>query len=162
MSCEQCIKELGFDRSLTCLSLLNPSEHITAPEDAMQIDLVPELPPSDGYENVVTAMDLSSRCLFAHPTSNQDTQTIAKDIINIMIQHAYLPTTPFSDKGTAFMSHVIKELAGVLDITLRHATTKHAQTIFPLEQSHASTKQALKIVTGNFRSLWHKYVNSAV
>ena len=27
------------------------------------------------------------------------------------------------------MSHVIKEVAGVLGITLKHATTKHAQTI---------------------------------
>ena len=142
MSCEQCIKESRFDRSLIRPSLLNPSEHITAPEDSMQIDLVPELSPSDVYENVVTAMDVFSRYLFAHPASNQDAKTIDKDIINIMIQQGYLPTTPVSDKGTAFMSHVIIELAGVLDITLKHATTKHAETIVPPEQSHASTKQA--------------------
>ena len=36
----------------------NPNEHITAPEDAMQIDLVPGLPPSFGYENIMTAMDV--------------------------------------------------------------------------------------------------------
>ena len=60
------------------------------------------------------------------------------------------------------MSHRIKEVAGVLGITLKHATTKHAQTIGPLEQSHASIKQALKIDTGERRSLWHKYINIAV
>ena len=60
------------------------------------------------------------------------------------------------------MSHVIKEVAGVLGITLKHATTKHAQTIALLEQSHASIKQALKIETGERRSLWHKYINIAV
>ena len=54
------------------------------------------------------------------------------------------------------MSHVIKEVAGVLGITLKHATTKHAQTIGLLVQSHASIKQALKIETGERRSLWHK------
>ena len=79
-----------------------------------------------------------------------------------MTKHAYLPTTLISNKGTAFMSHVIKEVAGVLGINLKHATTKRAQTIGLLERSHASIKQALKIETGERRSLWHKYVNIAV
>ena len=162
MSCEQCTRESRIDRSLTRPPLQNPNEHITAPEDAMQIDLVPELPPSGGYENIVTAMDVFSRYLFAYPTSNQDAKTIAKVLINIMTKHAYLPTTLISDKGTAFMSHVIKEVAGVLGFTLKHATTKHAQTIGLLERSHASIKQTLKIETGERRSLWHKYVNIAV
>ena len=60
------------------------------------------------------------------------------------------------------MSHVIKEEAGVLGSTLKHATTKHAQTIGLLERSHASIKQALKTETGERRSFWHKYVNIAV
>ena len=79
-----------------------------------------------------------------------------------MTKHAYLPTTLISDKGTAFMSNVIKEVASVLGITVKHATTKHAQTIGLLEQSHASIKQALKIETGERRALCHKYLNIAV
>ena len=128
----------------------------------MQIDLVPRLPPSGGYENIVTAMDVFSRYLFAYTTSNQDATLIAKVLINIMTKHAYLPTTLISDKGTAFTSHVIEEVAGVLGITLKHATTKHAQTIGLLERSHASIKQSLKIETGERRSLWHKYISIAV
>ena len=93
MSCKQCIRESRIYRSLTRTPLQNPNEHITAPEDAMQIDLVPELPPSGGYENIVTAMDVFSRYLFAYPTSNQDAKTIAKVLINILTKHAYLPTT---------------------------------------------------------------------
>ena len=79
-----------------------------------------------------------------------------------MTNHAYLPTTLISYKGTAFTSHVIKEVAGVLGITLKHATTKHAQTIRLVERSHASIKQSLKIETGKRRSLWHKYFSIAV
>ena len=61
----------------------------------------------------------------------------------------------------------MKEVDGVLGITLKHATTKqattkHAQTIGLLEQSHASIKPALKIETGERRTLWHKYVKIAV
>ena len=74
-----------------------------------------------------------------------------------MTKHDYLPMTLISDKGTAFMSHVIKEVAGVLGITL-----KHAQKMGLLDRSHASIKQALKTETGVWRSLWHKYINFAV
>ena len=70
MSCEQRIRESRVDRSLTRPPLQNPNEHITAPDDAMQHDLVPELPPSGGNEDIVTAMDVFSRYLFAYPTSN--------------------------------------------------------------------------------------------
>ena len=79
-----------------------------------------------------------------------------------MTKHAYLPTTLISDKSTAFMPHVIKELAGVFGITLKNPTTKHAQTSGLLERSHASIKQVLKVETGERRSLWHKYLNIAV
>ena len=93
MSCKKCLRELRINLQPTRPLLQNPNEHITAPEDAMQIDLVPGLPPSGGYENIVTAMDVFSRYLFAYPTSNQDATTIAKVVLNIMTKHAYLPTT---------------------------------------------------------------------
>ena len=133
MSCEQCLRESRIGHCLSRPPLHNPNEHITAPEDAMHIDLVPELPPSGGFENIVTAMDVFSLYLFAYPTSNQDAKIIANVFINIITKHAYLPTTLISDRATAFMSHVIKEVAGVLGITLKHANTKHAQTIGLLE-----------------------------
>ena len=70
-----------------------------------------------------------------------------------MKKRAYLPTTPISDKGSAFLSRVIKEVAGVLGTTVKRATTMNAQTIGLPEQSHALIKQALKNETGERRSL---------
>ena len=65
MSCKQCIRGSRIDRSVTRPPLPNPNGHITAPEDAMQIDLVPELPPTAGYENNLAPLDVFSRYLFA-------------------------------------------------------------------------------------------------
>ena len=53
-------------------------------------------------------------------------------------------------------------MAAILGIILKHATTKHAQTIGLLERSHASIQQSLKIETGERISLWHKYISIAV
>ena len=111
-------------------------------------DLVQKLPPSCGYEKILTAIDVFSGYLVAYPTSSQDAKTIAKVIINIMTKHAYLPTTIISHKGSVFMSQVIKEVADVLGITLEHATTKHAKTIRMLERTHASLKKTLKVEMG--------------
>ena len=71
MSWEQCIRVSRIDYSLARLLLQNPIEHITAPEVAMQIDLVPDLPLSGGYEFIVTTTDVFSRCIFAYPIFHQ-------------------------------------------------------------------------------------------
>ena len=151
-----------IDHKLTRPPLQIPNEWITAPEDAMQIDSMPELPPSGGYEIIVTGMNLFSRYIFNHPTSNQNARTIAKVINKTIIRRAYLPATLTSNKRSSFESQVIEEVARVLGITLKHATTKHAQTVGMFERSDVSIKQALKIETGERISLWHKYVSIVV
>ena len=61
MSCKQCIKESRVDHILIIPALRNPFEHITGPKDAKQFDLVPEVTSSSGYEDVVTAIEVSYR-----------------------------------------------------------------------------------------------------
>ena len=53
-------------------------------------------------------------------------------------------------------------MAGVLDIFLKHETTKQAQTTGLFERSHSSIKQTLNFITDERTSLWHKYVSLAV
>ena len=110
----------------------------------------------------MTVMDVFSRHLFAYPIANKNAKTLAKDTIIILSKHAFLPTTNFSDKGSTFVSQEIKEISDVRGITIQHATTKHTQMIWLLEQNLASLKKALKIETCERRSIWHKYVNKAV
>ena len=82
----------------------------------MEIELLPELPPSGGYENINTALDVFSRYAFAYPISNPTAVNTAKVIIDIMTRHAYLPTLIITDKGSVFVSHVIHEVAELLGI----------------------------------------------
>ena len=50
-----------------------------------------------------------------------------------MAKHTYLPTTLITDKRTAFTSKLVAELAQILGIKTKCATTKHPQTIGNLE-----------------------------
>ena len=55
--------------------------------------------------------------------------------------HAYLPTTLISDRGSAFESQVIKDVASFFSITLKHVTTKPTRTNGFLQQSHAQSNK---------------------
>ena len=135
-----------------------PKEHITAPEDAMLINLVPGLPPSGGFENFLTAMDVFSRFLFAYPTSNQDDKTLVKNTSNITTKQAYLPTTLIPDRGSDFVSQVIKEVVGVLSITPLQSRLKQMRCSNDLTRQsnkHWRLKQASEDLCGiNTAALW--------
>ena len=108
MSSDQCNRDSRIERNFTHFTLNIQEEHLTAPKDALQIDLVPALPPSGVYQKILTVMDVFSSYSFPYPTSNQDAKTIAEFLFNILTKHAYLPTTLISDKESAFVSHIVK------------------------------------------------------
>ena len=153
--CEICIKDKRVPNSSITPELLNLPEWDLGPEDAMQIDLLPNLPSSGGYENIITAMDEFSRYLFAYPVNDASATNTAKVIIDIMTKHTYLPTTLITDKGTAFTSRLVAEVSQTLGIRIKCATTKHPETIGKLERTHASLKTNLKMASGDYRRQWH-------
>ena len=162
LGCETCIKDKRTTNPSITPELLNLPEWDLGPEDALQIDLLPNLPPSGGYENIITALEVFSRYLFAYPVTDASASSTAKIIIDIMTRHAYLPTTLITDKGTAFTSRLVDEVAKILGIQIKCATTKHPQTIGKLKRTHASLKCNLKMASSEYRRQWHKYLPLAV
>ena len=154
--CQMCIQNKRINNDLLKTELLNCPERNLGPEDILQMDILPNLPPSGGYDNIITAIDVFSR------VTRITAPAVAKIIMDILCKHTYLPTTIITDMGTQFNSQVTKEVAAVLNIELKHATTKHAQTIGLLERTHASVKAHLKAATGEFRNNWHKFLPLAV
>ena len=160
--CETCARDKRVPNNTITPELLNLPEWDLGPEDAMQIDLLPNLPTSGGYQTIMTAIDVFARYLFAYPLVEATATNVAKVIIYIMTKHSYLPTTLITDKGSAFTSTIIAEITQILSITLKCATTKHPQTIGKLERTHASLKTNLKMASGEYRRQWHKYLPLAV
>ena len=128
----------------------------------MQIDLLPNLLLSGGYENVLTAIDVFSRYLIAYPLTDASGINVAKFVIGVLAKHAYLPTTMNTDKGTVFTSTIFAENTKILGITLKRSTTKHPQTSGKLQRTHVSLKTNLKLALGQFPRQWHKDLLLAV
>ena len=161
-NCQDCIKAKPVKPN----TLTPPFEPIydpcNGPEDVLEIDLVGELPRSNGYSHILTACDYFSRYLFAIPIRKPDTKSVVEALQDIFTKHAYVPKHIITDKGSAFTSQVITELMDKAGIKVSHATIKHAQTIGMIERSHERLKQILKINVSADRPQWDRYVNLAV
>ena len=128
----------------------------------MRVEFLPELPPSGGYEKIITAIDVFSRYAFSYQVSSPTYVKTANVIIDIMTRDAYFPTVMKTDKSSVFVSNVIRQLSDVLGITLHHASTKHVQTIGVIERTHATKKTSLKMSSAEFRKQWHKFLALAI
>ena len=110
VGCESCAKNNRVPNNAITPELLILPEWDLGPEDAVQIDLLPNLPTSGDYQTVKSTTDVFSGYLFAYPLIEATSANVAKLIIDIMTKHSYLPTTLKTDKGSAFTSTIVVEI----------------------------------------------------
>ena len=134
-------KTKRINNDLLRTELLKCPKWELGPEDILQMDILPNLPPSGGYNHIITAIDVFSRYLFEYPVTCITATSVARVIMDILCKHTYLPTTSITDLGTQFNAQVIHEVTAVLGVELKHATMEHAQTKVVLERTHASVKR---------------------
>ena len=159
---ETCARHKLVPNNTITPELLNLPEWDLGPEDAMQIDLLPNLPTSGRYKTVMTAIDVFSRYLFAYPLIESTAANVAQVTIDILTKHSYLPTTLIANKGSAFTSTNVAKVIQSLGIPLKCAAKEHLQTIGKLERTFASLKTNLKMASREHRRQWHKYLPLAV
>ena len=142
---------------------LNPvSSNTSFPCDLLQVDIVGQLPKSGRYSYIITAMDVFSKYMFAQAVTSPSAEVIAKILMQWFLRHSYIPLAILTDRGSAFTSQLLSELAKMLEIRINLATLKHAQTIGLLERSHGPLKRYLRIYENQVKHDWHKFVDLAV
>ena len=97
-SCPDCIANKRIDTRQIRPKMLSNTEFTMGPEDSLEIDLLSNLPSSNGFQNILTMMDVFSRYLFAYPTHDMTARTVARCIIDVMTRHCYLPTVILTDE----------------------------------------------------------------
>ena len=83
--CQMCIQNKRINNDLLKTELLNCPEWDLGPEDILQMDILPNLPPSGAYDNIITAIDVFSRYLFAYPVTRITAPAVAKIIMDIFV-----------------------------------------------------------------------------
>ena len=121
-----CIENKRINSDLLKTELLNCPEWDLGSEDILQMTFFQTFPQVEDTTIFITAIDVFSRYLFAYRVTRITALAVARVVMDFLCEHTYLPTTFITDIGSQFDSQVTKEVAAVLNIELKYATTKHA------------------------------------
>ena len=91
-----------------------------------------------------------------------DKKSVVQALMQLFTQHAHLPGTKITNKGSGFTSQVVTETMNESRIHIEDATIKHAHAIGLIERTRQKLKQILKIDVADETPQWNKYVNISV
>ena len=90
-NCQDCIRSKPIQKTAITPPLKQIYDPCNGPEDILEIVLVGELPPSNGFTHVLTACDYFSRYLFAILLRKPDTKSVVEALMQIFIRSENQP-----------------------------------------------------------------------
>lgn len=109
----------------------------------VHLDLVGQLPMSDGHQYLLTAIDRFTRWPVAVPIPDKKSETVAKAFISGWVQHFGTPATITTDRGKEFESDLYRELTQRLGTKHIRTTSYHPISNGLVERFHRHLKSAL-------------------
>jgi hypothetical protein len=122
------------------------------PFSTIALDLIIDLPPSQGYDSILTITDhdVTKAALFFPCNQTITGEGVATIYAQHVFPHYGVPQKVISDQDTRFTSRFIKELERILDITPNMSMAYHPQTDGQSERTNQWLEQYLRIY-GNFQ-----------
>lgn len=132
------------------------------PFDRIGLDIT-ELPmTSRGNKYILTIIDHFSRFLIMIPLRNQTSETIASKLVKHLILPYQLPSTWISDQGANFMSHIMTDLAKLLNIERLRTSSYHPMCNGRTEIVHKTLKKWISFYVNQHQSNWDELLDYAV
>jgi transposase InsO family protein len=137
----------------------NPIPH--RPWDIISVDLITQLPESDGYDAICVVVDrLTKRAHFFAITN----EFSAKDLANLLYERVWtqhgLPLQIISDRGVQFAAKLFQEWCQLLGIQSSISTTYHPQTDSQTERVNQSLEQYLHCYVDYQQDNWSRLLFS--
>ena len=111
--------------------------------EAIHVDLVGPLPPSQGYTHLLTIVDRFTRWPEAIPINDTTTQGVAQALIASWISRFGTPAVIISDREPQFVSQLWTVIAQLPGIELRQTAAYHPQLNGMVERFHRQLKASL-------------------
>ena len=115
----------------------------------VHVDLVGPLPADEGYTNILTMVDRTTRWPEAIHLKDARAETVTGAILQNWIARFGVPKTITTDRGVQFRSEVWREALARLGIATTTPTAYHPQANGIVERFHRSLKNALRGVATN-------------
>ena len=141
---------------------LHPNKVLNTPWEHISIDIIRELPESNGYNAILVKVDRFSKLIIVIPTNMELT---AHGTAYIYHDHVWskhgLPCKVISDRGSQFTAQFIKDLHKLTGVVANLSTAYHPQTDGQTEQINQEVEQYLWLFVNHRQSNWHKWLSCA-
>jgi hypothetical protein len=138
---------------------ITPAEN-ALPFETIAIDFITKLPPSGGYNTIltITDTDCSKASVFIPCQETIDSKGVAQLLLNYIIPHYGLPKKIISNQDPHLTSKYTTELCHLLDIKQNISTAYHLQTDRASECTNQSLEQYLQLFCGMQQNNWHAWL----
>ena len=133
------------------------------PLEKLSIDIVGPYPLSDSENRfVITAQDDLTRFAFAIPVPNHEASTVANSLSEHVFSKFGIPETILTDRGTEFVSKLMKRFTTLYDIKHNLCAAYHPQSNGALERSHSLLHSYLRHYISENQTNWDRFVHFAM
>ena len=116
----------------------------TLPFQVVHIDIVGALPPTPfGNVYLLTMMDRFTRLAHAVPLKTDDAESVTKQFLEHWVLVYGPPESLITDRGSTFMSKLMKSVTGVWGIKHKYTSPYHPETDGAVERWHGWLKERL-------------------
>jgi hypothetical protein len=140
--------------------LLQPLPTPKRPWSHVSLDLITDLPMSDGYDSIVVFVDLLTKQAFFVPTNKTVNATqLAGILLSTVFRHRGLPRVLVSDRDPRFVSDMWNSLFTKLGTKLNISTAYHPQTDGQTERTNRTLEQLLRCYVHPLHDDWVQYLS---
>jgi hypothetical protein len=143
---------------------LNPIKSTTTlPFKQLSVDLVTDLPVSNGFDSLMVVVDhgLTKGVILAPCSKTIDANGVAQLFFEFVFKRFALHDTLISDRGPQFASAFARELTRILHYNVCLSTMYHPQTDGQTERANQEVETYLRIFCANNPHKWSKFLTSA-
>lgn len=141
---------------------LMPNKVPEGPWEIITVDLITQLPESDGYDAICNIVDRLTKRAHFYPITGHFT---AKDTAQIMYDRIYpihgLPLQIISDRGTQFAAELFQNWCDLLGIKSTMTTSYHPQADGQTERTNQTLEQYLRCYVDYNLDDWSRYLSTA-
>ena len=122
-----------------------------------------DLPKTErGNKHVIVFQDFLSKWPIVFPLPDQTTTRIVKLLVEEIVPVFGVPEAILSDRGTNLLSHLMKDICGLLGIERLNTTAYHPQCNGLIERFNCTLKTMLWKHTAKFGDQWDRYLHGVL
>jgi transposase InsO family protein len=125
--------------------------------EKVSVDFITELPPSDGFDAIMVAVDsMGKRAHFISTYTKITAEGAARLFLREIWRLHGLPSSMFSDRGPQFIADFMRELHRLLGIDASFTTAYHPQADGQTERVNQELEQYLRLFANEAQDDWNE------